>query len=57
MDLIMIILNEKQGSLLYFLFFHTIFSLELPGLNNQDLIKDYYCYDYIENFMFNHVCN
>lgn len=27
-----------------------IFSLELPGLDNQDLIKDY-CYDYIEIFM------
>lgn len=32
---------KKQGSLLYFFFFfyHTIFSLELPGLDNQDLIK------------------
>lgn len=49
MDLIMIILNEKQGWLLFF-FFHTIFSLELPGLDNQDLIEDY-CYDYIEIFM------
>lgn len=29
---------KKQGSLLYF-FYHTIFSLELPGLDNQDLIK------------------
>jgi len=27
---------KKQGSLLYLIFF----SFELPGLNNQDLIKD-----------------
>lgn len=35
---------------MFFFFFHTIFSLELPGLDNQDLIEDY-CYDYIEIFM------
>lgn len=41
---------KNKGGCCVFFFFHTIFSLELPGLDNQDLIEDY-CYDYIEIFM------